>query len=489
MKAQPRGQPGVAGAHSVGIRAASGRLMYRSARNVLLAAGDAAMVFLSTAIAYVAWAAPVQQQPAEMYLELSPLIALFIAGYARAGLYPSLGLGPVQTLRRLSYVTTFGFLALAAFSFALKLPHLYSRVTFLLAFVLSLALVPLGRFAVFSLARNRDWWTEAVVVIGTGPRAARAIRGIKRAGHLGYRAVAVLTSDAQADAAGEFEGVPIMGGLEQVHALSASGIRIAFLEVERLQPQLVIDQLQQTFQHVVLLHELDDLPMEGLQVRTLGDLVGIEYRNNLLRPEKQLTKRVLDLALGSAAFVLAMPVILIAGLLVRLVDGGPSCFHQDRRGRGGRPIKVRKIRTMCRGADSRLEEYLAADPARRDEWEVSHKLRDDPRLIPVIGRLFRRFSIDELPQLWAVIAGDMSLVGPRPFPDYHLQTFTPAFLELRQRVRPGITGLWQVTSRSDGGAAEQEAFDSYYIRNWSVWFDLYILGRTIIAIVTGRGAY
>src|SRR5918994_3469225 len=168
MKAEPRGQPGVAGAHSVGLRAASGRLMYRSARNVLLAAGDAAMIFLSTAIAYVAWAAPVQQQPAEMYLELSPLIALFIAGYARAGLYPSLGLGPVQTLRRLSYVTTFGFLVLAAFSFALKLPHLYSRVTFGLAFVLSLLLVPIGRHALVHAARAWRWWVEQVIIIGTG---------------------------------------------------------------------------------------------------------------------------------------------------------------------------------------------------------------------------------------------------------------------------------------------------------------------------------
>ncbi len=115
---------------------------------------------------------------------------------------------------------------------------------------------------------------------------------------------------------------------------------------------------------------------------------------------------------------------------------------------------------MRRDADRRLEEHLAANPALREEWTERYKLRHDPRLIPGVGRLFRRFSIDELPQLWAVIAGDMSLVGPRPFPDYHLERFSPAFLELRQRVRPGITGLWQITVRSDGDLKDQEALDT-----------------------------
>jgi lipopolysaccharide/colanic/teichoic acid biosynthesis glycosyltransferase len=144
---------------------------------------------------------------------------------------------------------------------------------------------------------------------------------------------------------------------------------------------------------------------------------------------------------------------------------------------------------MRQNADQQLDEYLASNPRAEEEWLTRYKLREDPRLIPGVGRIFRRFSIDELPQLLTVIAGDMSLVGPRPFPDYHLERFTPAFRELRQRVRPGITGLWQITIRSAGSTDDQEALDTYYIRNWSVWFDLYVLGRTLLAVASGRGAY
>ena len=482
-------QPQVALLRPLEIGTATSRLLHRLSRNLLLIAGDTSMLCLAVALAYLVWAAPVRQQSAVMYLELAPLAALFVAGYWRAGLYPSLGLGPVETLRRLTYVTTFGFLVLAAFSFALKLPHLYSRATFLLAFVFSLALVPLGRIALFYIARPWRGWAEPVVIIGTGPRAARTIRGIRRGIHLGYHPTAVLSADPGTPAGGYLEGVPILGGLEHASALAARGIRVAFLEIEDAQPWRVLDRLQQSFRHVVLLYKLDDVPLEGLQVRNLGSLVGIEYTNNILRPANQTAKRALDLILGTAAFVVTAPVILVSALLVWLIDGGPMFFRQSRAGLGGQRINVPKIRTMRGDADKQLEEHLNANPDLRDEWRRRYKLRKDPRLLPVIGRLLRRFSIDELPQLWAVIKGDMSLVGPRPFPDYHLEKFPPAFRELRQRVRPGITGLWQIAVRADGGTSEQEAFDTYYIRNWSIWFDLYLLGRTIIAVIGARGAY
>ena len=459
------------------------------ARIAVLAVTDVGALIVAGVAAYFLWALPVKHQPIGIYLGLAPLISLFIVGYAQAGLYPGLGLGPVETLRRISYVTALGFLVLAAFSFAVKLEPIYfSRATFSIALAMSLVTVPVGRMLVRRWAGRQAWWSEPVVVVGTGERAARTIRSILHSGDLGYRPVAVLASGPHV-AAADVEGIPVCGGLDDASGLTARGITIALVETDHRLDLAILDRLQRSFHRVVLLREYDDLPVEGIQIRNLGGLVGIEYTNNLLLHGNRIVKRVMDVVIAGAVLVVAAPFIGLAALLVKLLTGGPVFFTQRRSGLDGRAIAVPKIRTMSPDAEERLEEHLSGDPDLREEWEATYKLRHDPRLIPIVGRLFRRFSIDELPQLWTVVQGRMSLVGPRPFPDYHLAQFPPSFLELRRRVRPGITGLWQITVRSEGGIEKQQAFDTYYIRNWSVWLDIYILSRTIAAVASGRGAY
>ena len=460
----------------------------RLARVAVLGASDLGALVFSGLAAYLLWALPIKEQPIAIYVGLAPLLSLFLLGYAQAGLYPGFGLGPVETLRRLSYVTAFGFLVMAAFSFALKLDPLYSRVTFAIAFALSLGAVPISRALVSAVADRWHWWNEPVVVVGTGDRAARVIRSIQQAGHLGYRPVAVLASGPRAMSA-DVEGVPVCGGLDDAGALAARGINVALVETDHRLDMAIVDRLQRSFHRVVLLREYDDLPVEGIQIRNLGGLVGIEYTNNLLLHGNRVVKRALDVAIGSLLIVLTAPVLGVALVLVKLLDGGPAFFMQRRSGLDGHLFDVPKIRTMRVDAEARLKEHLSEDPMLREEWDATYKLKRDPRLIPLVGRLFRRFSVDELPQLWTVVQGRMSLVGPRPFPDYHLAQFPPAFLELRQRVRPGLTGLWQITVRSEGGIEKQQAYDTYYIRNWSVWLDIYVLSRTIAAVASGRGAY
>jgi lipopolysaccharide/colanic/teichoic acid biosynthesis glycosyltransferase len=164
---------------------------------------------------------------------------------------------------------------------------------------------------------------------------------------------------------------------------------------------------------------------------------------------------------------------------------GSVFFVQERRGHFGRKIRVLKFRTMHLDADERLAACLAGDPALAEEWARCFKLRDDPRLIGALGRFLRASSLDELPQLINVLRGDMTLIGPRPFPEYHLAAFDPGFRRLRASVMPGLTGLWQ-TDRRDNGVENQVELDSYYIRNMSFRLDAFIMFRTFLTVLTFR---
>ncbi|HEY7306624.1 MAG TPA: sugar transferase [Bryobacteraceae bacterium] len=212
-------------------------------------------------------------------------------------------------------------------------------------------------------------------------------------------------------------------------------------------------------------------------------------QQGVIVPQGQPLKRLLDLAIGIPVFVLSAPFIALSALWIKAVSPGPAFFIQEREGKGGRPIRIHKLRTMHQNSEQVLERYLAENPAERASWLRYYKLKKDPRVIAGIGWFLRRYSLDELPQLWNVLRGEMSLVGPRPFPEYHLKGFSPAFRALRASVMPGVTGLWQVSTRSDGDLKVQEAEDTYYIQNWSLWLDFYILLRTVRAFLMPNAAY
>lgn len=228
------------------------------------------------------------------------------------------------------------------------------------------------------------------------------------------------------------------------------------------------------------------LPVAGARPVNLDGSGGIEFVNQrrmaVLRNEKWL----LDKALTVLAFIGLSPFFILVPILIKLTSKGPVFYRHDRLGKKGRPLRVWKFRTMYENADERLEALLASDPAKKAEWEKNFKLADDPRVTP-LGRFLRKTSIDEFPQLFNVFRGDMALVGPRPIVAGEVAHYGDSY-EIFSSVKPGITGLWQASGRSDTDYARRVALDVHYVLNWSPWLDLWIIKKTFAAVFFMHGA-
>jgi Undecaprenyl-phosphate galactose phosphotransferase WbaP len=207
----------------------------------------------------------------------------------------------------------------------------------------------------------------------------------------------------------------------------------------------------------------------------------------LLNPRYQLFKRWIDIFISATLGILISPLCILIALLIKIDSRGPIFYKHARLGMKGKNITVWKFRTMTDDADQVLQSYLSNHPQAQQEWENNHKLKYDPR-ITRMGKMLRRTSLDEIPQLWNVLTGEMSLVGPRPIVPDEVHRYQEGYT-LYQRVRPGITGLWQVSGRTDVGYSDRVRYDEYYVRNWSIWLDIYILLRTVWTVVRGEGAY
>jgi lipopolysaccharide/colanic/teichoic acid biosynthesis glycosyltransferase len=292
---------------------------------------------------------------------------------------------------------------------------------------------------------------------------------------------------------GACAGVPVVGPLFLAPDLARSlGIRhaiVAMPSVGHHQLLPILERCGSEFSHIIVIPNLIGVASLWVSTKDLGGVLGLQIRQNLLVPLNRRLKRAIDFSIAAALGLVALPVIALAALWIKLVSGGSPFYTQQREGEAGAPIVIRKLRTMRPDADSMLERYLDEHPQALREWNTCFKLRQDPRVLPGIGQILRRTSLDELPQLWNVLTGEMSLVGPRPFPSYHLEQFGQEFRGLRRKVVPGLTGLWQVASRSDGDLKIQESLDTYYIRNWSLWLDLHILALTVRAVLFAKGAY
>ncbi|NLT25556.1 MAG: sugar transferase [Microbacteriaceae bacterium] len=337
-----------------------------------------------------------------------------------------------------------------------------------------------------------------VVLLGTLSSTLEIAGDLGRAHTHGFDVVGIIlahtTDDPQPDRV-ELLGreVPVfadrMRVVDRMRALDASMVIVSGQQVHDPDWLRKIGwNLDPDAHRLVLAPGMLDISQQRLALRLVAGLPLLHIETPSISRSGRILKRAGDALTAGAGLVLLSPLLLVIGLLVRATDGGPALYRQQRVGRDGRDFTMLKFRSMFVDADERLAALRAARAAHADAGnEVLFKMRDDPRVTP-IGKHLRRYSLDELPQLVNVLRGEMSLVGPRP----PLRREVAEYAELLHRkffVKPGITGLWQVSGRSDLSWEESMRIDLYYVENWSLLLDASILLRTVRAVLTGRGAY
>ena len=407
-------------------------------------------------------------------------------GYFAVGLHPGYGLGEVERLRRRVLVTVAVFVALLSWDY-LGHRDQFSRGILVFCFVYALVLPWYGERLLRNFLAASGCWGEPVAVLGANAMGRKVAQSLRDRPEVGFVPVGFLDDDPPPIDTWNDDS-PLLGFVGDARSLCprVRSVIIALPDIDETRFHQLCERMP--FTNIIFVSDFSDLCTIWVSPVDLGGIVALRVKENLLLRNNRVLKRVVDLVVGFALAVFTAPLIGLCALLIKLVDPGPAFYRQERTGKDGKPFKMIKLRTMYTGADQILQDYLEEDEAARVDWHHHMKLRNDPRVLPVIGNFLWKCSIDELPQLWHVLTGEMSVVGPRPFPDYHLALFSDEFRYQRSKVPPGLTGLWQVEARSDADLETQKALDTYYIKSWSLWMDLYVVMRTIPAVLSGRGA-
>ena len=354
-----------------------------------------------------------------------------------------------------------------------------------------LLLLPTLRWVTRTMLDDIELWRRPVVIVGTGENASSAIKAVTDDFTLGYKVLAVADPDARGELSSSIQldtGLPVIS-LEQVRNLSDKvQVLIALESIQNPEAQKIVQGLVASNRRVHMIPSLRGLPTTGMQVSHFfsHNAVMLTMRNNLARADFKIMKRAFDVVASGLGLLILSPLFIIVSLKV-MQDGGPAFYGHKRVGRRGKPFKCLKFRSMHIESERMLKELLDHDVEARAEWERDFKLKTDPR-VTAIGKFIRETSIDELPQLINVFRGEMSLVGPRPIITEELERYGD-FQQFYLRVSPGITGLWQVSGRSDTSYEERVGLDVWYTQNWSIVYDVAILFKTVSVVFGKKGAY
>lgn len=428
--------------------------------------------------------------PFEQYLGGLYLLSPWILTFAEAGLYVR-RVVYWDEVRQVVRACTVAALIAVFLSAAERPDEEMSRVVIVLTWLATLLVVPIARYNTKLLLVRNGIWRRNVLILGAGETGERVCESIRARPALGYQPVAFLDDDAT-KIGGMHGGLPVLGPLGDVETATreylVKDVVVAMPRLSRERLLHVIANCEGYVENIRVVPDMLGSATIGVETQDLDGLLLLHIRWNLAKPWNIALKRCFDVAVASATLLVLAPLLVLIVIAIRVDSPGPAILWQERLGHRWTRFRCAKFRSMHLDNEQRLSKYLAANPAARAEWEEFAKLKSfDPRVTRV-GHILRRFSLDELPQLWNVLRGDMSMVGPRPYLPREIETMGD-FAETILKAAPGITGLWQVSGRNELPFDQRLRLDEFYVRNWSLWMDLMVLAKTGGVVLRARGAY
>ncbi|HCQ6552326.1 TPA: undecaprenyl-phosphate galactose phosphotransferase WbaP, partial [Klebsiella pneumoniae] len=367
----------------------------------------------------------------------------------------------------------------------------FSRALWVITWIFILLLVPFSRILTKYLLNKLGYWQRDTWIIGSGNNAIEAYKAIISEQNLGLKIIGFIASEGGVRAGETINGIKVISN--DIDWLRGEDKKTQFIvAVESHQSEMRNSWLRnfmiQGFRYVSVIPTLRGMPLDSTDMSFIfsHEVMIFRVQQNLAKLSSRTLKRLFDIIASIAIIILLSPVLLYISRQVKK-DGGPAIYGHERIGKDGKPFKCLKFRSMVTNSKDVLNELLQNDPEAKREWDTTFKLKNDPR-ITKIGAVLRRTSLDELPQLFNVLKGEMSLVGPRPIITAELERYNEE-VDYYLLSKPGMTGLWQVSGRSDVDYETRVYLDAWYVKNWSMWNDIAILFKTVGVVLKKDGAY
>ena len=358
--------------------------------------------------------------------------------------------------------------------------------------LLSLPLLPLVRIYAKKALYYTGLLKSKAIILGAGKTGLMIYNALEKDKNFGLDVVAFIDDDPNKKGM-KLANIKIHSGVDKaqkyIGRCGIDDVIIAMPGCSKSRLIALINKLQHKAQNILLIPDLFGITVLGTNLQHFfqEQAIGLQVKNNLSEPINLIIKKIFDYTVSSLLFILLSIPMLIIALIIKFTSEGPIIYSHKRMGKNAQPFACYKFRTMYKDADSRLDSLLTTCEKSKNEWDHHWKLRNDPR-ITGIGKFLRQTSLDELPQIINVLKGEMSLVGPRPVTKKEIDEYYKDQAKLCFGVTPGITGLWQVSGRSNTSYDYRIALDSWYVRNWNLWLDIVILFKTMKVVLRKEGA-